>query len=128
MIGAKNFDEQYILADMMADRLAAVLALPSRQKIDLGSTVALQALAASAISTSMSIIPARSGATRCTAPTCRAAQAMLAQMAAWLAQRHGIALMGSLGFENAYVFAMRADRAKALHIQSLADHRRPPRI
>jgi osmoprotectant transport system permease protein len=39
----------------------------------------------------------------------------------WLAQRYGVALVGSLGFENAYVFAMRADRAKALHIKSLTD-------
>ena len=29
--------------------------------------------------------------------------------------------LGSLGFENAYIFAMRADRAQALHITSLAD-------
>jgi osmoprotectant transport system permease protein len=30
-------------------------------------------------------------------------------------------MLGSLGFENAYVFAMRGDRAQALHIRSLAD-------
>ena len=48
VIGAKNFDEQYILADVMADRLRQS-GFAVSQKIDLGSTVALQALAASDI-------------------------------------------------------------------------------
>jgi osmoprotectant transport system permease protein len=46
---------------------------------------------------------------------------MLAQMSQWMRETHGITLLGSLGFENAYSFAMRRDRAEALHINSLAD-------
>jgi osmoprotectant transport system permease protein len=42
-------------------------------------------------------------------------------MAAWLARAHGVGYVGPLGFENAYAFAMRRDRADALHISSLAD-------
>jgi osmoprotectant transport system permease protein len=46
---------------------------------------------------------------------------VLAQMAEWLKRTHGITYVGPLGFENAYTFAMRSDRAAALHINSLAD-------
>jgi osmoprotectant transport system permease protein len=47
--------------------------------------------------------------------------AMLDQLGRWLQQTHHITLLGPLGFENAYVLAMRADRARALHIETLAD-------
>ena len=119
VIGAKNFDEQYILADVMADRLRQS-GFAVSQKIDLGSTVALRALAASDIDAYVDYSGTLWGDAmhRTDMP---GRQAMLVQLKSWLAQRHGVALVGSLGFENAYVFAMRSDRAKALHIQSLAD-------
>ena len=46
---------------------------------------------------------------------------MLAEIRTELLQRYGIATVGGLGFENAYALAMRADRAAALGIRSLAD-------
>jgi osmoprotectant transport system permease protein len=119
VVGAKNFTEQYILADLIAGRLEKA-GLATTQKTDLGSTVALRALAANAIDVYVdysgtlwadamhrSDLPGR--------------KAMLAQLGNWLRQRYGIVMPGALGFENAYVFAMRADRARALHIQSLSD-------
>jgi osmoprotectant transport system permease protein len=42
-------------------------------------------------------------------------------MTDWLRRTHGIRCIGPLGFENAYAFAMRPDRAMALGIRSLAD-------
>jgi osmoprotectant transport system permease protein len=42
-------------------------------------------------------------------------------MAAWLKEKHGIGYVGALGFENAYAFVMRRDKADALHINTLAD-------
>jgi osmoprotectant transport system permease protein len=42
-------------------------------------------------------------------------------MAGWLKAKHGITYVGPLGFENAYAFAMRSDRAAALHVNTLAD-------
>ena len=47
--------------------------------------------------------------------------AMGREISRQLRDRYGVISLGSLGFENAYVFAMRADRAKALNIESLAD-------
>ena len=48
---------------------------------------------------------------------------MRQQLTQWLAREYGVLLLGSLGFENAYVFAMRGDRAAALGIRSIADLR-----
>ncbi|HEV7960507.1 MAG TPA: ABC transporter permease/substrate-binding protein, partial [Rhizomicrobium sp.] len=119
VIGAKNFDEQYILADLMAGRLTRA-GFTVHQKIDLGSTIALKALAASDIDAYVDYSGTLWGdAMQRTDMPGRGP--MMDQIRAWLARRYGIAMMGPLGFENAYVFAMRADRAKALHIQSLAD-------
>jgi osmoprotectant transport system permease protein len=42
-------------------------------------------------------------------------------VAAWLKARHGIVMLGGLGFENAYALAMRRDRARELGIKSIAD-------
>ncbi|HXR94929.1 MAG TPA: ABC transporter permease/substrate-binding protein [Rhizomicrobium sp.] len=119
VIGAKNFDEQYILADVMADRLRQA-GFAVSQKIDLGSTVALRALAASDIDAYVDYSGTLWGDAmhRTDMP---GRQAMLAELKTWLAQTYGVVLVGPLGFENAYVFAMRTDRAKALHIKSLAD-------
>jgi osmoprotectant transport system permease protein len=47
-------------------------------------------------------------------------QAVLDQLARWL-QNRGVNDLGTLGFENAYAFAMRGDRAKALGIETLGD-------
>src|SRR5206468_3864950 len=48
VVGAKNFSEQYILAELMADRLQARGAQVARKE-DLGSAVAYRALAAGEI-------------------------------------------------------------------------------
>ena len=47
-------------------------------------------------------------------------QAVLDRLSGWLGKR-GVRYAGTLGFENAYAFAMRSDRAKALDIETLAD-------
>jgi osmoprotectant transport system permease protein len=46
---------------------------------------------------------------------------MLAELRTWLEEEHGIVMLGSLGFENAYGLAMRRDRAEQLGIATLAD-------
>ena len=46
---------------------------------------------------------------------------MLTGLTTELKKRDGVVVLGSLGFENAYAFAMRPERAKALGVASLAD-------
>jgi osmoprotectant transport system permease protein len=119
VIGAKNFDEQYVLADLIADRLDHA-GFRATTRSDLGSNIAFHALAGKSIDMYVDY----SGtlwANEMHRHDMPGRQAMLDQLRVWLAREHHIALYGALGFENAYVFAMRADRAKALHIESLAD-------
>jgi osmoprotectant transport system permease protein len=42
-------------------------------------------------------------------------------MSEWLGREHGIVMLGTLGFENAYALAMRRDRAAELGIRTIAD-------
>jgi osmoprotectant transport system permease protein len=119
VVGAKNFSEQYILAELMADRLEAAGAQVSRKE-DLGSAVAYRALAAGEIDAYVDY----SGTlwTNVLGRTDNPGrQAVLDGLAKELKRRDGVIVLGPLGFENAYAFAMRADRAKTLNIASLSD-------
>ena len=118
-IGAKNFSEQYILAELMAGRLEADGAHVARKE-DLGSAVAYRALAAGEIDAYVdysgtlwaNILNRQDNPGR---------QAVLTRLTTELMARDGVVVLGSLGFENAYAFAMRRDRAAALGVTSLAD-------
>jgi len=119
VIGAKNFGEQYILSQLMASRLRRS-GFSVSEKSDLGSTIAFRALGAGDIDAYVDYSGTLWGNIlhRTDMP---GRQAMLDQLAAALKKDNGILSLGSLGFENAYIFAMRRDRAEALHIKSLAD-------
>jgi osmoprotectant transport system permease protein len=118
-IGAKNFSEQYILADLMADRLRAADAAVSI-KADLGSATAYRALAAGEIDAYVdytgtlwaNVLGRKDNPGRA---------AVLAGLTTELKKRDGVVVLGSLGFENAYVLAMRPERAAALEIKSIED-------
>lgn len=126
-VGAKNFSEQYILAELMAARLEHTGSVVSRKE-DLGSAVAYRALAAGEIDVYVDY-----SGTLWTNVLGRAdnpgRQAVMTQLTAELKRRDGVLVLGSLGFENAYAFVMRPDRAKALGVASLADlARAAPRL
>ena len=119
VVGAKNFSEQYILAELMAGRLEAQGAKVTRKE-DLGSAVAYRALAAG----ELDVYVDYSGTlwTNVLGRSDNPGRAeVLAGLTTGLMQKDGVLVLGSLGFENAYAFAMRADRAKALSVTSLAD-------
>jgi osmoprotectant transport system permease protein len=127
VIGAKNFSEQYVLAELMADRLAREGAQASLKQ-DLGSAVAYRALAAGEVDAYVdysgtlwtNVLGRRDNPGRA---------AVLRRLTAELARRDGVMVLGPLGFENAYALAMRRDRAQALGIASLADlARRAPQL
>ena len=46
---------------------------------------------------------------------------MLEELTRLMRERYGVTVLGSLGFENAYALAMRADRAAALGVRTIAD-------
>ena len=119
VVGAKNFSEQYILAELMADRLEAVGAQLSRKE-DLGSAVAYRALAAGELDVYVdysgtlwtNVLNRKDNPGRAE---------VLRQLTAELKRRDGVVVLGSLGFENAYALTMRPDRAKTLGVASIAD-------
>ena len=119
VVGAKNFSEQYILAELMAERLERTGARVSRKE-DLGSAVAYRALAAGEIDVYVDYTGTlwTNALGRQDHP---GREAVLAELTAELRRRDGVLVLGSLGFENAYAFAMRADRARDLGVVSLTD-------
>ena len=119
VIGAKNFSEQYILANLISQRLQQAGQVATR-RTGLGSTVVFQALARDEIDAYVDYTGTIwANAMRRTESAPRAV--VLEQTSQWLKQEYGITLLGSLGFENAYALAMRRDRAAELGIRSIAD-------
>ncbi|HEY6257971.1 MAG TPA: ABC transporter permease/substrate-binding protein [Xanthobacteraceae bacterium] len=119
LIGAKNFSEQFILADLISARLAAEGAAAERKE-GLGSAVVFRALAGSDIDvyvdysgTLWANVLGRNDAPE--------SAVMVAELTSALAERFGVVLLGPLGFENAYALAMRRERAVALGINTIAD-------
>jgi osmoprotectant transport system permease protein len=119
VVGAKNFTEQFVLAALLTDRIRAEGGAATLRP-GLGSTVAFEALAAGDIDAYVDYSgtlwanvlhrtdnPARSE--------------LIEELRSRLAERRGVRLLGTLGFENAYTLAMRADRARELGVRTIAD-------
>ena len=119
VIAAKQFSEQYILARLIGARLEAA-GLPVEYRDGLGSAVVHSALAGSAIDISVDYTGTiwANYLKRSDNP---GREAVYRTIRAWEAETHGIRVLGRLGFENAYAFAMRPDRARALGVASLDD-------
>jgi osmoprotectant transport system permease protein len=117
VVGAKNFSEQYILADLIADRLAPRAVT---QRTGLGSAVAFRALAGGDIDVYVDYAGTLwTGILGHSEKLPRAA--MLDRLTRELGGKYGVGTVGPLGFENAYVLAVRRDLATRLHLVSIAD-------
>ncbi len=104
-IGAKNFSEQYILARLIGDRLEkAGYRVAYRE--GLGSAVAFRALQGGDIDVYVEYSGTLWAGTMGRTDT-PSRQAMLAGIASWMAAGPKTALIGPLGFENAYALAVR---------------------
>jgi osmoprotectant transport system permease protein len=127
IVGAKNFSEQYILARLIENRLREA-GYRTERRDNLGSAIAYRALAAGDIGVYVDY----SGTLwanvlkRTDTP---AADAMLKTLGEELARRDKVTVLGPIGFENAYAFAMARERAGALGIATLDDlARAAPRL
>jgi len=118
-IGAKNFSEQYILAHVIARRLEAA-GYRTQIRSGLGSAVAYRALAAGDIDVYVDYSGTLWANVLGREDNPPPAQ-MIAALTRDLRARDRVTLLGPLGFENAYAFAMRRDRAKSLGVVSLED-------
>jgi osmoprotectant transport system permease protein len=119
VVGAKNFSEQYILARLIGARLErAGYAVDYRD--GLGSAVAFGAVAGGDIDVYVEYAGTLwTAEMKRTDTPARAAQ--VRAIADWAKKSRGVTLLGALGFENAYAFAMRSAVAQARGITSLDD-------
>ncbi len=119
LVGAKTFTEQYILAELIADRLAAA-GISADSLNSLGSTVVFDALVQGNIHCYVDYTGTIWANHMKRTDNPGAAQ-VLAEVTQWLDREHGITCLGALGFENAYALAMRRDHAESLGVQTIAD-------
>ena len=119
LIGAKPFTEQYVLAALIEQRLET-RGMFAQGRNGLGSGVIFNALAANDIDAYVEY----SGtlwANQLHRADIKPRAEVLAEVSRWLENTHGIRMLGSLGFENAYALAMLRERAQKLGIRSIAD-------
>jgi osmoprotectant transport system permease protein len=121
LVGAKTFTEQYVLAEILARTVEARTARPARTLTSLGSTVAFDALRRDEIDvyvdytgTLWATVMGRhgGGASR---------RDVEEEVRRWLRDEAGVTLVASLGFENAYCFAVRRETAARFGLRTLAD-------
>jgi osmoprotectant transport system permease protein len=121
VIGAKTFTEQYILSRILAGHIEDVTGAATEVVSSLGSTVAFDALRIGEIDVYVDY----SGtiwATIMRRETAAEGRAeVLDEVRRFLSERHGIEVVGALGFENAYALAMRREQAEEAGIQSITD-------
>ncbi|MES2749983.1 MAG: ABC transporter permease/substrate-binding protein [Pseudomonadota bacterium] len=119
IVGAKTFTEQYILSSLIAQRLQAA-GLSARPREGLGSNVIFEALASGDIDVYVDY----SGtlwANQLKRIDILPRKELLDALTATLASQYRIALIGELGFENAYALVMPRKRAEALSVRGISD-------
>ena len=119
VVGAKGFPEQYVLAALLSQRLNAA-GLSAVTRSDLGSAVVFNALVGGDVDAYVDYSGTIWTNTMHRTDTPKR-DVVLKEMTDWLKQNYRVKVLGTLGFENAYVLAMRRDRAAALGIRSLDD-------
>jgi osmoprotectant transport system permease protein len=118
-LGAKTYTEQYILVEVMRQRLARA-GIAVEVSSSLGSTVVFDALAGGQIDAYVDY----SGTLWITQMKGQAGTPpwrVLVEVEAWLARAYGIRSLGSLGFENTYAIAVTRETAARLHVRQIGD-------
>jgi osmoprotectant transport system permease protein len=119
VVGAKNFSEQFILARLIGDRLRdAGYAVDYRD--GLGSAVAFGALKSGAIDVYVDYAGTIWTGEMKRSDTPPRDQQVRA-IGEWARRQHQVTLLGPLGFENAYAFAMKREDAARRGIADLND-------
>jgi osmoprotectant transport system permease protein len=119
VVGAKNFSEQFILARLIGARLERA-GYQVEYRDGLGSAVAFGAVAGGDVDVYVDYAGTIwNGAMARTDVPPRAE--MVAGIARWAQATSGVRVLGALGFENAYAFAMRGDDARARGLATLDD-------
>ena len=121
VIGAKNFTEQVILGELLAQEIEAHSHLKVERRFYLaGSYICHQALVAGRIDAYVEYT-----GTALTAilkqPVDRNPESVLNTVRALYASRYQIAVADPLGFENTFAMVIRGDDAERLHLRTLSE-------
>ena len=119
VIGAKSFSEQYILSRLIGQRLEDA-GYRVEYRDGLGSAVVHRAVTTGAIDISVDYTGTL-WANELNREDNPGRAAMYQAIVEWKERTSDARIFGRLGFENAYAFAMRSDRARALGVSSLSD-------
>ncbi len=119
IIASKQFSEQYILAQLIGSQLEAA-GYSVEYRDGLGSAVVHSAVASSSIDISVDYTGTiwTNELDRTDNP---GREVMYDTIVEWERENTGVRVLGRLGFENAYAFAMREDRAAELGVTSLGE-------
>ncbi|HTB18756.1 MAG TPA: glycine betaine ABC transporter substrate-binding protein [Bryobacteraceae bacterium] len=121
VVGSKNFTEQLILGEIIAQHIEARTHQPVERKLDLGGTLlAHQALLAGDIDlypeytgTAFTNVLKRGGVTD--------PAVVLEQVRAEYARGYHLDFLDPLGFENSFAMTIRGEEARVRHLQTLSD-------
>ncbi len=121
VVGSKNFTEQLILGEIVAQHIEARLHQPVERKLDLGGTLlAHQALLAKDIDmypeytgTAFTNVLKRSGVTD--------PAIVLEQVRVEYSSGFHLDVLDPLGFDNSFAMTIRGDDARARHLRTLSD-------
>lgn len=118
-LAAKSFTEQYILAELLSQRLEAEGArIDLRQ--GLGSTIMFDAVASGEVDVAIDYT-GTVWATLMEREDVPPRAVMYAEVSAWLLEEHGVLAFAPLGFENAYAYAVTRETAERLDLVSVGD-------
>ncbi len=120
VVGGKNFTEQLILGEILAQQIETRTALPVERRLNLaGSLIAHQALLAGDIDLYVEYVgTALQGVLKL--PLISDPAAAAARVRSEYAARWGIEAGPSLGFENTFAILVRGEDARRLHLRTIS--------
>ncbi|HTJ29716.1 MAG TPA: glycine betaine ABC transporter substrate-binding protein [Acidobacteriaceae bacterium] len=122
VIGAKNFTEQVVLGELLAQEIEAKTHLKVERRFYLaGSYICHQALVAGRIDAYVEYTgTALTAVLKQPLPQTHDAAQVLNSVRSLYASRYNIRVMPPLGFENTFAMIIRGEDARSLHIQTLS--------
>ena len=121
VVGAKTFTEQYVLAEILADAVRRATGREVQTLTSLGSTVLFDALKRDQIDLYVDYTGTLWATVMTGKGTVGSRRDLLDEARRWLKDEASVTLVASLGFENAYCFAVRGETARALGLRTISD-------
>jgi glycine betaine/choline ABC-type transport system substrate-binding protein len=122
VVGAKNFTEQFILGELIAQQIERCAGLPVERKFGLGGALlAHQAITSGEID----LYPEYTGTALASvvkeSPAGRTKEQVLARVREVYRERYGVEWLEPLGFENTFAMAVPGDLARKHGLRTLSD-------